>query len=143
MDPDRCPICVRAPCVAVAVTHPSMRALIVELLERVDHCGVVIAVSDPAGLPGALAETPVDLVIVDGADFPACCRERLSDFPLDRVVVIGAEPDAAYETAALRHGAGAWLAREDVGEDLQGALCQALGCSPRHGTPTPPEVPDS
>jgi len=126
MDPERCPACV-APCrVAVAVTHPAMRTLIVELLDRDDDAWSVIAVADPDRLPAVFAEAPAELVVVDGADFPACCRDRLGAFRLDQVVVIGAEPGDAYRVAALHEGAGAWLPRDRVGEELVEALHDAL-----------------
>lgn len=114
---------------AVVLTHPAMRAMIVELLDREAGCGSTIAVPGPDGLPALLAETPVDLIVVDGADFPACCRDRLAGFPLDHVVVIGAEPDDAYEAAALEQGAGAWLPRDHVGETLAATLHHVLGCT--------------
>ena len=118
---DRGRVCAETCCVAVAVTHAHMRAMIIDLLDREPCCWSAIAVSDPASLPSVLAEAPVDLVVVDGADFPRCCRD-LSGLALDHVVVIGAEPDRAYEAAAFAHGAGAWLPRDRVGEDLADAL---------------------
>ena len=127
MAPNHWPACGRICRVAVAVTHPAMRTLIVELLDRDDAAWSVIAVSDPARLPAVFAEKPVDLVVVDGADFPACCRDRLGAFELDQVVVIGAEPGDAYRVAALHEGAGSWLPRDRVGEDLVDALHHTLG----------------
>ena len=123
------------PHVAVAVTHPTMRALIIELLERA--CCIGIAVPDPARLWAVVANATVALAIVDGANFPACCRDHHGDFALERVIVIGAEPDRAYETAALRHGAGAWISRDDVGDKLPIALAHILrrSAAKRHGRP--------
>ena len=99
-----------------------MRGLIVELLER-HGTGQTIAVAGPERLSALFADTIVDVLVVDGADFPGCCRWR---FPYERVVVIGAEPDAAYEALALRAGAGAWLPRDRVGEDLLTTLHHTL-----------------
>ena len=115
--------------VAVAVTHAPMRAMIIELLDRDRNRWAAIAVPDPTNLPEAITDGSVDLVVVDGADFPACCCELLA-FPLDHVVVIGTEPDPGYEAAALHDGAGAWLPRDRVGEDLSAALRDVLGRAP-------------
>ncbi len=131
---DRGRACADTCCVAVAVTHARMRAMIIDLLDREPCCWSAIAASGPAGLSSVLAEAPVDLVVVDGADFPTCCRD-LSGVALDHVVVIGAQPDQAYEAAALAQGAGAWLPRDRVGEDLPGALNDVLARTHAHNTP--------
>jgi DNA-binding NarL/FixJ family response regulator len=110
--------------------HPMMRALIVALLHREPHCWCAIDVPALAGLPSVLSGSPVDLVVVDGVNFPACCSERAGAFPLGRVVVIGSESDDAYRVLALAQGAGAWLPRERVAEDLTAALRHAARSSP-------------
>ena len=127
----QCPVCTGAPSVVVAVRHRALRSLIVELLHRDHACWHVRALTDPAALAGVLGDAPPDLVIVDAGDFPRCCRDSLGAFPASRVVVIGPEPDPAYERAARRGGAGAWLSQDRVGEDLSAAMRDALGCT--HG----------
>lgn len=121
----------------VAVAHRGLRQLIVELLER-DHTGCrLCALADQCDLATAVASEQPDLVILDAGDFARSCRDSLHSFPRQRVIVIGPEPDAAYERAAHRAGAGAWLTRERVGEDLSSCMCHVLGCS--HGlAPSPP-----
>jgi DNA-binding NarL/FixJ family response regulator len=126
-----CPVCTGAPSVIVAVAHRGLRRLIVELLERDHGCWKPDGVREPADLVGKLAAAQPDLVIVDARDFPRCSRELLGSFPAQQVVVIGPEPDPAYEHAARSGGAGAWLARDRVGEDLSACMRTALGCT--HG----------
>ncbi|HVT75879.1 MAG TPA: hypothetical protein VHD87_02530 [Acidimicrobiales bacterium] len=140
MDTDTCPVCATCPCVLIAVVHPVMRRLILDLLDREHGCWRASLLE--GDLSAVLRETKPDLVVVDGADFPRCCRDQLADYPCNRVVVIGPEPDRAYKAAALRHGAGAWVARDDVGERLSAEMRHALGC--HHGpcpTPTRPFPP--
>ena len=128
-DPEQCPVCAGTPTVLVAVAHRTLRALTVELLEREHGCWDVQALEVPSDLARALTSAPPDLVVVDAADFPRCCRDALDGFPPDRVIVVGPEPDPAYERAARRSGAGAWLARDRVAEDLSAGMRAALGCS--------------
>jgi len=133
MDADQvgCPVCTGTPSVIVAVAHRGLRKLIVELLERDHGCWKLDTVTQGADLADKLAAARPDLVIVDARDFPRCTRELLGSFPSGQVVVIGPEPDPAYEHAARSGGAGAWLSRDRVGEDLSACMRDALGCS--HG----------
>lgn len=110
------------------MTHRTLRHLIVELLAR-DHADwQVSTVADQSDLAEAITADSTDLVILDVGDFVRSCRESLQSFPRERVIVIGPEPDAEYERAAREEGAGAWLSRDRVGEDLVTAMRQALGC---------------
>ena len=127
---------VDRPHVVVAVAHRGMRALIVDLLGRDHGCWTVSAIDGVAGLRAAVTSRP-DVVVVDAADFGCCCGGRLGSFELDRVVVIGPEPDPAYRRAVLERGAGAWLSRENVAEELRAALRVSLGCT--NGRSPPPE----
>ena len=135
------------PHVVVAVAHRAMRSLIVDLLDRdrnrdsgLDHGRWVVSAVDSMSELGDAASSHPDLVIVDTADFAGCCCRLPASFALDRVVVIGPEPDPAYRQAALKLGAGGWLSRDCVAEDLCDALCSALACSqrgvPALGAPT-------
>lgn len=135
MDPDASTVHVRSRCVAVCIAHNAMRAFIVELVDRERGCWSAIAVPDLAALPAVLAGAPVHLLVVDGANFPACCRDRLGGFPRDQVVVIGAEADDAYQAAAFAAGAGAWMPRDRVGQDLTAALRQVLAGNDARDTP--------
>ena len=136
-DQQECPVCAGSPSVLVAIAHRGLRDLTVELLDREHGCWHARALTDPSQLAANVAAAPPDLVIVDAADFRRCCRELLGTIPASRVVVIGPEPDPAYEHAARRAGAGAWLSRDRVGEELGSALRTALGCT--HG-PCPAPV---
>ena len=114
--------------VAVAIAHSAMHRLVVDLLKRDHGRWVVSAVDDVSDLGSADSAHP-DLLIVDTADFAACCRRLPASLPPGRVIVIGPEPDPAYRQAALRGGAGAWLSRECVAEELCDALCSAQACA--------------
>ena len=127
-DREPCAVCAGTPSVLVAVAHAAARELTVELLEREHRDWRVRALVDPAALRRALATEPPDLVVVDATDFSRCCRELLDGYPAGRVVVIGPEPGPAYERAARRGGAGAWVARDRVAEDLSACMCAALSC---------------
>ena len=131
-----CAVPAGRPHVVVAVTHHAMRSLIVDLLDRDhdhdhDHGRWVVSAVDSVSELGDAASSHPDLVIVDTADFAGCCCHLPPSFALDRIVVIGPEPDPAYRQAALNRGAGGWLSRECVAEELCDALCSALACSRR------------
>lgn len=129
-----CPVCDGNPRVLVAIRHPAMRRFTRELLERDHGCWVATAAGLEEPLEVALARTHPDLLVVDAADFPGCCRAALERFPSDRVVVVGPEPDLSYRHAALAAGAGGWLPRERVDQELGLAMRAALGC---HHDPCP------
>ena len=119
-------MCDDTPLVLVAIAHPAMQRMILELLEREHGCWHVRLLDQD--LPAAMRYLAPDLVIVDSAAFPRCCRDRTGGYPRDRIVVVGPEPDAAYMAAALRHGAGGWVARDDVADSLSAEMRRALGC---------------
>ena len=123
-----CPVCDGNPRVLIAIRHPAMRRFTRDLLERDCRCWVATTLDAGELLAQALVRAPADLLVVDGIDFPACCRRALADFPSDRVIVIGPEPDAAYRHLALAAGAAAWIPRERIGEELGAAMRRALGC---------------
>ena len=116
------------PRVVVAVPHRAMREFIVELLNRDRDQWAVAAVGSVSELDDNSSSYP-DLVIVDIADFAGCCRRLPATLALARIVVIGPEPDRAYRDAALQCGAGAWLSREHVAEELCDALRAAHACA--------------
>ena len=122
-----CPVCAARPRVVVAVNHPAMRGSIVDLLARDHACWAVSSVQGFIGLEEALS-ADLDLAVIDAADFAACSSGILGSFPLSRIVVIGPEPDPAYQKAVLDRGAGAWVSRDGVAEELSAALCSILGC---------------
>lgn len=111
-----------------------MRRLILDLLNREHGCWKACLLTGE--LASAVHDLDPDLVIVDGADFPRCCRDQLAGYRRDRIVVVGPEPDVAYMAVALHQGAGAWVARDDVADRLGTEMRRALGC--HHGPcPTP------
>jgi DNA-binding NarL/FixJ family response regulator len=137
VEPDQggCPVCDGTPRVLVAVRHPVMRRFTLELVRRDHQCWIATEPEEQELLVDAIRRLDPDVLVVDDGDFPACCRAAIAAFPRSRVVVVGTEPDRAYEAAAFRAGAGAWVPRERVGEDLGPVMRAVLGC--RHA-PCPP-----
>jgi hypothetical protein len=127
----RCLACTGAPTIAVAVEHDALRQLIVVLLSRDDVTWGVCpcVVTDVAETAAAHS---ADVAVVATSDFPASCVDLLDVLPRSKVIVIGPEPEVAYERAARDAGAGAWISRDRIGEDLLDALHTVLGC--RRGT---------
>jgi DNA-binding response OmpR family regulator len=123
-----CPACDRVPTVLVAIRHPVMRRWTGELLAAEHGCWAVVQPRAGEMLVDAIDRAHPDLVIVDSVDFPACCQAALRALPSERVIVIGPEPDRAYRSRALALGAGGWVCRDHVGEELSGAMRAALGC---------------
>jgi len=126
---DICPLCDGHPVVPVALRHPTMRRFTRELLERECRCWTPVEARAGGSLPSELTARTPDLLVIDAADFPACCPTPSSGFPPGRVVVVGPEPDRSYRQAARVHGAGAWVPRERVGEDLGREMRRVLGCT--------------
>ncbi len=142
MTTTRADVCAASTCqphVVLVVAHRAMRALIVELLQRDHGCWTVSAIGSVSELDDAASSQP-DLVIVDTADFATVRRQLPPTFSLARVVVIGPEPDPAYRQAAILFGAGAWLSRDCIADELCATLCSALACA-HESHPAPPERP--
>jgi len=113
--------------VLVAMSHPTMRALTCELLEGEGRCRVTGVVGHDQALADAIDREYPDLVVLDTAQFPGDCRQALRRFPSEQVIVIGPEPGDAYRTAALAAGAGAWVARDRIADDLIAEVWRVLG----------------
>lgn len=135
-----CPVCDQVPTVLVAIRHPVMRRWTGELLAAEHGCWAVVQPDAGELLVDAIAREAPDLVIVDSVDFPACCRAALRSLPSERVIVIGPEPDREYRSRALALGAGGWVCRDHVGEELSGAMRAALGCRHDRCGPGAPAV---
>lgn len=123
-----CPVCDGQPRVLVAMQHPSMLRFTRELLERECGCWVATEAHTGAALARTVDRVIPELLVIDAADFPACCFAAIAHIPRDRIIVIGPEPDPAYRAAALRSGAGGWLAREEVADRLGAEMRRVLGC---------------
>jgi DNA-binding NarL/FixJ family response regulator len=130
-----CPVCDRSPTVLVGIRHSVMRRWTVELLETEHGCWTVAQPQAGELLVDAIDRHHPELVVVDSADFPACCRAALDALPPERVIVIGPEPDRAFRDQAMARGAAGWVCRDHIGEELSAAMRAALGC--RH-QPCPP-----
>lgn len=112
------------PRVLVAVAHPVLGRLIVELLDRDPDCWNARLVD--GALETAIREFDPELVVIDGTAFLGCRCEQWLGCLCTRIVVIGSEPDPAYRAVALRHGAGGWVASDDIADQLPPALRSAL-----------------
>lgn len=121
-------MCDRSPTVLVGIRHGVMRRLTIDLLQSEHGCWQVEQPRARELLAGAVARTHPDLVVVDSVDFPACCLAALRALPPERVIVVGPEPEPAYRDRALAQGAGGWVCRDHVGEELSVAMRAALGC---------------
>lgn len=136
-------MCTGTPSVVLAIVHPALRRLILDLLERDRARWKLHAVEHRNDLPAVVTAAGPDLVVLDDQDI-GWCRELAPDFAPHRVIVIGPEPDPAYERDARRAGAGAWLCRDRVGEDLIPSMRHVLGCThdpvPAEPLPTCPHA---
>lgn len=121
-------MCDRSPSVLVAIRHPVMRRFTGELLAAEHGCWTVTEPGRGEMLADAIQRTRPALVIVDSIDFPTCCQAALRTLPPEHVIVIGPEPDQAYRARALALGAGGWVCRDHVGDELSAAMRAALGC---------------
>lgn len=108
----------------IAITHPVMRRLILELLNREQGSWAASLLDDDLA-PALLALRP-DLVILDSADLRHFGSDGLIGFSRKQIVVVGPEPDVAYLNAALGRGAGAWVARDELADQLGPAMRRAL-----------------
>lgn len=145
-----CPVCDGQPRVLVVMRHPTMLRFTRELLEREFGCWVATEARTDDALVGTLDRLEPDLLIIDAGAFPACCRSALAHIDHDRVIVIGPEPDPSYRHAALANGAGGWLPRERVGDELAREMRRVLGCvhdpcppGQRHGHRGSPRMRES
>ena len=115
---------VLRPCVLIAIAHPVMRRLVCELLNREQDGWAVILLDDD--LATALLAFRPDLVVLDSADLPRFGSDGLIGFPKKRIVVVGPEPDVDYRNVSAGRGAGAWVARDELADDLAPAMRRAL-----------------
>ena len=135
-----CAVSTSRPHVVLVVAHRAMRTLIVELLRRDQGSWTVSAVDSVSEIDHTALSHP-DLVIVDTADFATVRRQLPPTFALARVVVIGPEPDPAYRQAAVHFGAGAWLSRDRIAEELCASLRSALACADESHPVSPERLP--
>ncbi len=121
------------PVVLVGIRHHAMRQLTCELLRR-ELGWAIEEVGAGEMLVDAIGRVGPEVIVVDAGDFPSCCQAALEAFPRDRVIVVGPEPDERYRTVALGQGAGSWVARDEVGDELVTVLRAMAGGPPRTDT---------
>lgn len=111
-----------------AIRHPYMRRWSEELLDTESGCWTLARTDGTEMVADAIRRCAPAVVVVDTIDFPACCQAALNSLPPERVIVVGPEPDPAYRSAAVSLGAGGWVSRDHLGDELAAALRTALGC---------------
>lgn len=118
-----------------------MRGLVSDLLQRETGCEV-FELARPDVPDSARTTMCTFVLVVDAADFPACCHGSLAGLSRDRFVVVGQEPDAASRDLVASQGAGAWIPRERLGDDLVPAVLRIVGdpagIGPQHESPMEP-----
>jgi hypothetical protein len=108
-----------------------MRDYTRDLLERECRCWTASQTSVNGNLEREIARFDPDLVVVDAADFPACCKRALEGDCPPCVIVVGPEPDVSHRSAVLAGGARSWIARERLADELGPEMRRLLGCT--HG----------
>ena len=121
---DRSRGCGLHPCVLIAIAHPVMRRLIRELLNR-ENDGWAAILLDTDLATALLAFRP-DLLVLDSVDLSRFGSDGLDGFPKSRIVVVGPEADVDYRNVTAGRGAGAWVARDELADDLAPAMRRVL-----------------
>ena len=112
------------PCVLIAIAHPVMRRLIRQLLNRENDGWAVILLD--TDLAAALLASRPDLLVLDSADLFRFGSDGLNGFPKSHIVVVGPEADVDYRNVTAGRGAGAWVARDELADDLAPAMRRVL-----------------
>ena len=126
---EACPVCRGRPRVLLVMAHRAMRDLTCELLEREFGCWVATDVRPGEALGSTLDRLAPDLLVIDAAGFPVSCLDALEHIRPGRIIVVGPEPDPAYRETALAGGAGGWLPRDRVAEELGPEMRRVLHCT--------------
>lgn len=124
----------RVPRIVVAVSHPTMRRYVCDLIEQGCRCWLATATNEPAQLRNRVATLHPDVIVLEASRFPDCLPDVIDSFPVGRVVVIG---PYANDDARLA-GAGAWISHDRLPTDLVPALhgiVDGSGCSCHPETP--------
>jgi DNA-binding NarL/FixJ family response regulator len=136
----------RVPRVVVAMSHPTMRRYVCDLIEQSCRCWLATTRPNAAELRDVIASLHPDVIVLEASRFPGCCPNMADTFPVGHVVVIGPYPDDAYRDAALTAGAGAWIPRDRLPNDLISELNRIsgeAGCSCGCITPTAPPTDEA
>lgn len=112
------------PCVLIAIAHPVMRRLIRQLLNRENDGWAAILLD--TDLAAALLASRPDLLVLDSADLFRFGSDGLNGFPKSHIVVVGPEADVDYRNVTAGRGAGAWVARDELADDLAPAMRRVL-----------------
>lgn len=131
MSAEPCAVCEGTPRVFVAIRHRTMRDYTRDLIEHECRCWTACEMPVDGDLEREIQRFDPDLLVVDAADFPTCCRHALSSDAPPRVIVVGPEPDPSHRSAVLAGGAGSWILRERLADELGAEMRRLLGCT--HG----------
>ena len=109
------------------MAHPTMRRYVCDLIEQGCRCWLATSSPEPVQLGHIVATLHPDVVVLESSTFPACCSGTSDVFPVEHVVVVGPYPDDAYRDAALAAGAGAWIPRDGLSNQLIHELLRITG----------------
>jgi DNA-binding NarL/FixJ family response regulator len=109
------------------MTHPTMRRYVCDLIERGCRCWLATTIPEPGPLHDVITNLHPDAIVLEAAQFPQCCPAIGDTFPISHIVVIGPYPDDAYRDAAYAAGAGAWIPRDRLPDELVHELHRIIG----------------
>jgi DNA-binding NarL/FixJ family response regulator len=112
--------------VLLADDHTLVRAGVRRILEAHPDFEVVGEVADGEAAIRALAETPVDVLVLDlsmpGRDGLEVLREARKRWPRLRTIVLTMHTDSEYIARAVREGAYGYLLKDSAVQDLVAAI---------------------
>lgn len=116
---------VRIPRIVVALSHPTMRRYVCDVIEQGCRCWLATTPPGPEELAATVAALSPDIVVLDSEAFAAPSSSNLGLLS-PHMLVIGPRPDGAYRDVALRAGARGWVSRDRVATDLLPEIRRAL-----------------
>ena len=112
--------------VLIADDHPVVREGIRRVLERSPDIQVVGEVSEGTMVPDAIAQNPVDVLVLDismpGPTFLQTLETLREQAPRVRVLILSAHPEEQFALRALRSGASGYLEKSYTASQLLEAV---------------------
>lgn len=108
--------------VLIADDHPVVRAGLWQILAEEPSISIVGEVADGDAVVAKVANTEVDVVLLDitmpGAPFPSLLKRLKVIRPKLQVLVLSMHPEGQFAVRALRDGAAGYLTKERSPEEL-------------------------